>query len=65
MDKQTEQVDMDEVERVAKEAKPKLIIAGFSAYSRNLNWQRFRDIADKTGAILMADMAHIAGLVAG
>ena len=56
---------MDEVERLAKEHHPKLILAGFSAYSRSLDWKRFREIADATGAILMADIAHIAGLVAG
>jgi glycine hydroxymethyltransferase len=51
---------MDEVERLAKEHKPKLILAGFSAYSRSLDWKRFREIADSTGSILMADIAHIA-----
>ncbi|MBS9775353.1 serine hydroxymethyltransferase [Candidatus Gracilibacteria bacterium] len=65
LDKNTELIDMDEVERLAVEHKPKMILAGFSAYSRNLDWKRFREIADKTGAILMADIAHIAGLVAG
>ncbi|GAB0175267.1 MAG: serine hydroxymethyltransferase [Candidatus Altimarinota bacterium] len=65
LDKETERIDMDEVERLAKEHKPKLILAGFSAYSRSLDWKRFRDIADETGAILMADIAHIAGLIAG
>jgi len=57
-------VDYDEVERLAKEHKPKLIIAGFSAYPRELDWARFRAIADSVGAYLMVDMAHIAGLVA-
>jgi glycine hydroxymethyltransferase len=57
-------VDYDEVERLAKEHKPKLIIAGFSAYPRELDWERFRAIADSVGAYLMVDMAHIAGLVA-
>ncbi len=65
VDKTTELVDMDIVEQLAKEHKPKLIIAGFSAYSRSLDWKRFRQIADDTGAILMADIAHIAGLIAG
>jgi glycine hydroxymethyltransferase len=57
-------VDYDEVERLAKEHKPKLIIAGFSAYPRILDWARFRAIADSVGAYLLVDMAHIAGLVA-
>jgi glycine hydroxymethyltransferase len=65
VDKETERINMDEVERLAKEHHPKLILAGFSAYSRSLDWKRFREIADATGAILMADIAHIAGLVAG
>lgn len=64
VDKETECIDMDVVEQLAKEHKPKLIIAGFSAYSRSLDWKRFRQIADETGAILMADIAHIAGLIA-
>lgn len=57
-------IDYDEVERLAKEHKPKMIIAGFSAYSRVVDWARFRQIADSVGAYLMADMAHVAGLVA-
>lgn len=65
LNKQTEEIDMDEVERLALEYKPTMILAGFSAYSRNLDWKRFREIADKVGAILMADIAHIAWLVAG
>jgi glycine hydroxymethyltransferase len=65
LDKTTERIDMDEVERLAREHKPKLILAGFSAYSRSLDWARFRAIADEVGAILMADIAHIAWLVAG
>jgi glycine hydroxymethyltransferase len=64
LDKETERINMDEVERLAKEEKPKLILAGFSAYSRSLDWQRFREIADSVGAILMADIAHIAWLIA-
>lgn len=64
LDKETEIVDMDEVERLALEHKPKMILAWFSAYSRNLDWKRFRQIADKVWAILMADIAHIAWLVA-
>lgn len=65
VEKETEIINMDEVERLAKEHKPKLIIAWFSAYSRSLDWKRFREIADSIGAILMADIAHIAGLIAG
>lgn len=57
-------VDYDEVERLAVEHKPKMIVAGFSAYSQIMDWQRFRDIADKVGAYLLVDMAHVAGLVA-
>jgi glycine hydroxymethyltransferase len=58
-------IDMDVVARLAREAKPKLIIAGGTAYSRFWDWKRFREIADEVGAYLMVDMAHIAGLVAG
>jgi glycine hydroxymethyltransferase len=65
VDKTTELIDMDIVEELAKQHRPKLIIAGFSAYSRSLDWKRFRKIADDVGAILMADIAHIAGLIAG
>jgi glycine hydroxymethyltransferase len=57
-------VDMDEVERLAREHRPQLIIAGWSAYSRQLDFPRFREIADEVGAYLMVDMAHFAGLVA-
>ena len=57
-------LDMDELARVAEETKPKLIIAGWSAYPRQLDFARFREIADSVGAFLMADMAHFAGLVA-
>jgi glycine hydroxymethyltransferase len=57
-------LDYDQVESLALEHRPRMIIAGFSAYSRVLDWQRFRDIADKVGAWLMVDMAHVAGLVA-
>ena len=60
----TGEVDYDEVERLAKEHKPKMIIAGFSAYSRVMDWQRFRDIADSVGAYFMVDMAHVSGLIA-
>ena len=58
-------IDYDEVERIALECKPKMIIAGASAYARAIDFKRFREIADKVGAVLMVDMAHIAGLVAG
>lgn len=64
VDTNTGLIDYDELERLALQHKPKLIIAGFSAYSRTLDWARFRAIADKVGAYLMADMAHVAGLVA-
>ncbi|MER6984789.1 aminotransferase class I/II-fold pyridoxal phosphate-dependent enzyme, partial [Streptomyces carpinensis] len=57
-------VDMDEVERLAKEHRPKMIIAGWSAYPRQLDFAAFRRIADEVGALLMVDMAHFAGLVA-
>jgi len=60
----TGEIDYDEVERLAKEHQPKMIVAGFSAYSMILDWQRFRDIADSVGAYLVADMAHVTGLVA-
>ena len=58
-------IDYDEVLRIAKECKPKMILAGASAYSRAIDFKRFREIADEVGAYLMVDMAHIAGLVAG
>ena len=61
---ETERIDYDEVERLAVENKPKLIVAGASAYPRIIDFRRFRQIADKVGAYLMVDMAHIAGLVA-
>ena len=57
-------VDYDEIERLATECKPKIIIAGFSAYSGILDWKRFREIADKVGAYFLVDVAHVAGLVA-
>ena len=62
--KEDERIDYDEVERIALETKPKMIIAGASAYSRVIDFKRFREIADKVGAYLMVDMAHIAGLIA-
>ena len=64
VDSETGLVDYDQVQALADEHQPKLIIAGFSAYSRVMDWQRFRDIADSVGAYLMVDMAHVAGLVA-
>ena len=57
-------IDYDELERIAVESKPKLIVAGASAYAREIDFKRFREVADKVGAFLMVDMAHIAGLVA-
>lgn len=60
----TEEIDYDQVESLALEHKPKMIMSGFSAYSRVVDWQRLREIADKVGAYLVADMAHVAGLVA-
>lgn len=65
VDPKTETIDMDEVEKIALKEKPKMILAGFSAYSRNMDWKRFKQIADKVGAYTFADIAHIAGLIAG
>ncbi|MCW8887746.1 MAG: serine hydroxymethyltransferase [Gammaproteobacteria bacterium] len=64
LDPETGEIDYEQVEQMAKEHQPKMIVAGFSAYSRVVDWQRFRDIADSVGAYLMVDMAHVAGLVA-
>ncbi|WP_036316000.1 serine hydroxymethyltransferase [Methylophaga thiooxydans] len=61
---ETGEIDYDEVAALAQEHKPKMVVAGFSAYSRVIDWQKFRDIADSVGAFLLVDMAHIAGLVA-
>ncbi|OZB31554.1 MAG: serine hydroxymethyltransferase [Ferrovum sp. 34-44-207] len=61
---ETELIDYDEVAKLAEQHKPKMIVAGASAYSMEINWQRFRDIADSVGAYLLVDMAHYAGLVA-
>ena len=61
---ETGEIDYAQVEALAKEHKPKMIVAGFSAYSRVVDWQRFRDIADSVGAYLFVDMAHVAGLIA-
>ena len=64
VNRETETLDYDEIERLAQEHRPKLIVAGYTAYSRYIDFQRFRQIADQVGAILMVDMAHIAGLIA-
>jgi glycine hydroxymethyltransferase len=64
IDTATGEVDYEDIARLAKEHQPKMIVAGFSAYSRRLDWQKFRDIADSVGAYLLVDMAHVAGLVA-
>ncbi len=64
VDRESSLVDMEEVQRIAHERRPKLIVAGWSAYPRHLDFARFREIADEVGALLMVDMAHFAGLVA-
>lgn len=64
VDKDTGLINYDEVERLALEHRPKMIMTGFSAYSRVADWQRFREIADKVGAYMVADIAHVAGLIA-
>ena len=64
VDPKTGLIDYNEVESLAKKHKPKLLIAGFSAYSRVLDWQKFRDIADSVGAYFLVDMAHVSGLIA-
>ena len=64
LDDQNGEIDYDQVESLAKKNKPKLIVAGFSAYSRIVDWAKFREIADSVGAYLFVDMAHVAGLVA-
>src|SRR4051812_14876506 len=64
VDRETSLLDMDEVARIARERKPKMLLAGWSAYPRQLDFARFREIADEVGALLMVDMAHFAGLVA-
>ncbi|WP_308604949.1 serine hydroxymethyltransferase [uncultured Fibrobacter sp.] len=65
VDKETGRIDMEKVREIALREKPKMILAGFSAYSRNLDWKRFKEIADEVGALTMADISHIAGLIAG
>jgi glycine hydroxymethyltransferase len=64
VDRETSLIDMDEVARIARERRPKMLLAGWSAYPRQLDFARFREIADEVGALLMVDMAHFAGLVA-
>lgn len=64
IDTETGEIDYDEVMRLAQEHQPKMVVAGFSAYSRVIDWQKFRDIADAVGAYLLVDMAHVAGLIA-
>ena len=65
VNKETGKIDMDEVHKLAKEHKPKMIVAGFTAYPRDIEWKRFKEIADEVGALTMADISHTAGLVAG
>lgn len=65
VDPVTGRIDMDEVRRLALAEKPKMIVVGFSAYSREIDWQKFKEIADEVGAYTFADIAHIAGLIAG
>ncbi len=64
LDPETGAIDYDQVEALAKEHRPRMVVAGFSAYSLHVDWQRFRDIADSIGAYLLVDMAHVSGLVA-
>src|SRR5438874_1529107 len=65
VDRETERIDYDAVQKQAEEVRPKMLLAGFSAYSRVVDWARMRQIADLVGATLFVDMAHVAGLVAG
>jgi glycine hydroxymethyltransferase len=65
VDKETGALDYDAIERLAEEHKPKMIVAGFTAYPRDIDWKRFKEIADKVGAISFADISHTAGLIAG
>src|SRR5690242_4979634 len=65
VDRETERIDYDAVQKMAEEVRPKMLLAGFSAYSRIVDWKRMRAIADSVGATLFVDMAHVAGLVAG
>ncbi len=65
VDPETEVLDYEEIKKIAHQEKPALIVAGFTAYPRKIDWQKFRAIADSSGAILMVDMSHVAGLIAG
>jgi glycine hydroxymethyltransferase len=65
VNKETEQLDYEEIKKIAEEEKPNIIVAGFTAYPRKIDWAKFREIADSCGAYLMVDMSHIAGLIAG
>jgi glycine hydroxymethyltransferase len=65
VDEKTQRIDMDKVREIALRERPKMIIAGFSAYSRDIDWKAFKSIADEVGAVTFADIAHIAGLIAG
>ena len=65
VDQKTEELDYDELLKIAKKEKPNIVVAGFTAYPRQIDWKRFREIADVAGAYLMVDMSHLAGLVAG
>ncbi|MBR9692485.1 serine hydroxymethyltransferase [Candidatus Woesearchaeota archaeon] len=65
VDKKTEQLDYDAIEALAVKEKPKILLAGYTAYARDIDWKRFKEIADKCGAYLMGDISHTAGLVAG
>ncbi len=65
VDSETGKIDMEEVRKIAKKEKPKMIVAGYSAYSREIEWEKFQEIADEVGAFTFADIAHTAGLIAG
>lgn len=65
VDKETEQLDYEAIKQIALKEKPALIVAGYTAYPRKIDWQKFREIADACGAYLLVDMSHLAGLVAG
>jgi glycine hydroxymethyltransferase len=65
VNEKTEKLDYDEIKKIAKKNKPNIIVAGFTAYPRTIDWKRFREIADDANAVLMVDMSHVAGLVAG